>query len=446
MTATTPEKKFLADVKRAHALADEGKYEESARLCGELLQAVDSPYVANLLGLNLLRMGKPEHAEKIWEVALEDDPDCVPVISNLANHLRERHRFKRAESLINHALRCKPDDFRSNHNKAVLELNIGNYESGYRYAEKARRIDGSDIAAKHTLSLASLYTGRYRQGFDLYEARKELFHRDDSPLPKYTGGKAKVIVRHEQGFGDTLMTMRFLPRLQEMGAEVYIVCPKPLQRLIRDTGLCKIHEDGVDDYTHHLWTMDLMGLFVKEWSDWDDKPYINASLESRARWGSQLGEDRGGLRIGICYGGAARSDSIAAYQIDRRRSLAPSEAMQIVRSRPDAQWVNLSREWGLPEVEDFGARVEDFADLAGIISNLDLVITVDTAVAHLSGGLGVPTWMLSRYDACFRWWPYEDTTPLYGSMRCFYQPKLFDWHSVIVKVSEELQRAKRVRK
>ena len=225
MTTTTPEKKFLADVKRAHALADEGKYEESARLCGELLQAVDSPYVANLLGLNLLRMGKPEHAEKIWEVALEDDPDCVPVISNLANHLRERHRFKRAESLIDHALRCKPDDFRSNHNKAVLELNIGNYDSGYRYAEKARRIDGSDIAAQHTLSLASLYTGRYRQGFDLYEARKELFHRDDSPLPKYTGGKAKVIVRHEQGFGDTLMTMRFLPRLQEMGAEVYIVCP-----------------------------------------------------------------------------------------------------------------------------------------------------------------------------------------------------------------------------
>ena len=75
MTTTTPEKKFLADVKRAHALADEGKYEDSARLCGELLQAVDSPYVANLLGLNLLRMGKPEHAEKVWEVALEDDPD-----------------------------------------------------------------------------------------------------------------------------------------------------------------------------------------------------------------------------------------------------------------------------------------------------------------------------------------------------------------------------------
>jgi len=114
--------------------------------------------------------------------------------------------------------------------------------------------------------------------------------------------------------------------------------------------------------------------------------------------------------------------------------------MQIVRSRPDAQWVNLSREWGLPEVEDFGARVEDFADLAGIISNLDLVITVDTAVAHLSGGLGVPTWMLSRYDACFRWWPYEDTTPLYGSMRCFYQPKLFDWQSVIEDVQKKLNK------
>lgn len=432
--------KFLADVKRAHALADEGKYEDSARICGELLQAVDSPYVANLLGLNLLRMGKPEHAEKVWETALEDDPDCVPVLTNLANHLRERHRFKRAESLIDHALRCKPDDFRANHNKAVLELNIGNYSSGYKYAEKVRRIDGGDLAARHTLSLASLNTGRYEQGLGLYDTRHALFNRDESPLPKYEGGKAKVIVRHEQGFGDTLMVMRFLPRLQEMGADVYIVCPRPLQRLIQQTGLCKLHEDGVDDYTHYLWTMDMMEMFIEEWSDWDVEPYINASLESRAQWGSMLGEGDGGQRIGICYGGAARSDSVAAYQIDRRRSLAPTEAMQIVRSKPDAEWVNLSREWGLPEVTDFGTRVGDFADLAGLISNLDLVITVDTAVAHLAGGLGVPTWMLSRYDACFRWWPYQETTPLYRNMRCFYQPKMFDWQSVIADVQKKLNK------
>lgn len=440
MTATTPPKKILDDVKHAHALADEGKYEDSARLCGELLQAYDSPYVANLLGLNLLRMGKPEHAEKVWETALEDDPDCVPVITNLANHLRERHRFKRAESLIDHALRCKPDDFRANHNKAVLELNIGRYDSGYSYAERAYAIDEGDLAAKHTLSLASLYTGRYKQGLGLYDARHELFNRDDAPLPKYTGGKAKVIVRHEQGFGDTLMVMRFLPRLQELGAEVYIVCPRPLQKLIEQSGLCKIHDDSITDYTHYLWTMDLMEMFIEEWSDWDVQPYINASLESRAHWGSQLGEGDGGRRIGICYSGAARSDSIAAYQIDRRRSLAPSEAMQIVRSKPDAQWVNLSREFGLPEVEDFGARIQDFSDLAGLISNLDLVITVDTAVAHLSGGLGVPTWMLSRYDACFRWWPYQETTALYRDMRCFYQPKMFDWQSVIADVQKKLNK------
>jgi tetratricopeptide (TPR) repeat protein len=440
MANTPSQKKIQYNVKRAHSLADAGKFEDSARLCSQLLQAVDSPYIANLLGLNLLNMGKHEHAERVWETALEDDPDCVPVLTNLANFLRERHRFKRASELIDHALRCKPDDFRANHNKAVLELNMGEVDVGLDYAEKAYAMNPDEIAARHTLSIASLGAGQFERGFDLYEARKPLFLRDDSPLPKYTGGKGKVIVRHEQGFGDTLMVMRLLPRLQELGADVYIVCPRPLQRLIEQTGLCKLHEDGVDDYTHHLWTMDLMGLFVREWSDWDDKPYINASLENRAHWGSLLGGCEGGQKIGLCYGGAARSDSIGAYQIDRRRSLAPSEAMQIVRSKPDAHWVNLSREWGLPDTIDFGTRVGDFADLAGLISNLDLVITVDTAVAHLAGGLGVPTWMLSRYDACFRWWPYQETTNLYRSVRCFYQPKMFDWQSVIADVQKNLNK------
>ena len=147
----------------------------------------------------------------------------------------------------------------------------------------------------------------------------------------------------------------------------------------------------------------------------------------------------GGKKVGICYSGGCRPDNHGSYQIDRRRSLSPSEASQIVRMRPDFDWINLTREWGLPDVADFGSEVGDFAEMAGLISNLDLVITVDTALAHLAGGLGVDTIMLSRFDACWRWYPYTQQTQLYRSMSCLYQPEPFDWQSVIDELKVDLE-------
>lgn len=412
-------------------------FEQAARGLTDILRQAHHPVVANLLGFCLHRMGREDQAERVWIEALKDDPDNVSIACNLGNHFRERQRMVPARELLDRAYNLGTDNYRAAHNRAILAIDEGDNELALKLAEEAVALSKDDPSANHTLSLALLLCGNFERGLEMYDWRKQVYLRDTPPLPWYEGGPGKVIVRHEQGLGDTLMVARWLPKLAEQGAEVYLSCPKPLERIIEQSGLCALHKEGVEDYTHYFWTMDLLPRFAGKWEDISGEPYLTAELSDVMRWDDRL--ERGKWRIGICFAGATRPDKVAAYQIDRRRSLAPSEAAQIVRSRPDCAWVNLTREWGLPGCQDFGREVDDFADLAALISNLDLVITVDTALAHLAGGLGVDCIMLSRYDACWRWWPYtEKNTPLYRNMRCLYQPEPYDWQSVIERVIETI--------
>ena len=436
MTPDSAQKKF----QKVHDLVENGFHQEAARICNEILDHYDHPLVANVLGFCLKELGKDDYAARVWDQVVASHPDCVPAIANLANLCRERMRYDRAKELLHHAFALNPDHHRVLHNLAVLYVDLGEYDRAKDYALQALNTEPDSDFTKHTLALSMLACGNTEGGLQLYESRKKIFQRDAAPIPAYEGGSAKVIVRHEQGYGDTLMVCRWLPKLREMGAEVYITAPAPLHRLLVSSGLCQLHDDeDHPEYTHHLWTMDMLRMFMDDWRGVDGQPYIRADLECRAQWREKLGGKKEGLpRIGLCWSGAARPDNHGAYIIDRRRSMSQSEAAQIVSSLPEACWVNLVREWGLPGTVDFGTSVKDFEDQAAIISELDLVIAVDTAVAHLAGALGKPVWMLSRYDACWRWWPYSERTPWYDSMRCFYQHKFMDWSGVIERVKNEL--------
>ena len=429
---TDPDEMY-AEVQR---LVEREEYEPAARLCNQILDIQKHPIVANMLGFCLYKLNKEEYAERVWRGALELQADCVPVLANLGNLFRERMRYKQSEELLRQAIKANDGDHRSHHNYATLMLDLGRWQEGLKHARKAVELDGSVTASRHLLSLAKLQTGDFKGGFELYGARKPLFLRDKAPLPVYEGGPGKVIVRHEQGFGDTLMAARWLPKLQEMGADVSIVCPRALQRLIEASGLAKIHRDGVDDYTHHLWTMDLLPMFANDWQATSGKPYLQANEAMVAEFKAQLPKDK--PLVGICWSGGFRPNDIGAFVIDKRRSLAAQDAVALFDGM-DCHVVNLTREWGLPNAIDFACAVGDFEEQAALLKCLDLVITVDTALCHLAGGLGVNTWMLSRNDACWRWHPYTKQTPLYDSMACYYQQDTLDWRPVIDEVRSDLE-------
>jgi len=431
----TPEQQF----DEAKRLFDDEEWQQAAILCNRVLEVAEHPLVINLLGMCLLKMDKREFAERVLYEGLSLKPDCVPIMANLGNMMREDLRIKQARDFLEAAIRIQPDNYQVNHNMSVLCLETGRFEDGLRYSKRARELAPDNQAIRHTYSLACLQNGDYVGGCQHYEARKGVFLREAVELPKYEGGSGKVIIRQEQGFGDTLMVSRWLPKLREMGAEPTLVAPNALYGLMEESGLCSVMRDGdsVDDFTHHLWTMDLMCMFGTDWSAVDGSAYFKANPVLVDKWDKMLGE-RKKPRIGFCYSGKSRIENFHAFIIDKRRSLTISEAHSLMNGI-DAQWVNLTRETGLPDSTDFSAQVADFSDMAGLLRNLDLVVTVDTALCHLAGGLGVPTMVLHRHDTCWRWWPYTDETPLYQNMRHFYQPEPFNWVDVIEEVRNAIQ-------
>ena len=419
---TSPDTLF-ANAKTAYELQE---FDRAAKLCNQVLAITEHPLVANLLAMSLLRLEKFDFAERVFYEGLAMDPNCVPLLANLANYLRETLRTEQSQELLARALQLQPDSHQVNHNYAILCLETGRFEEGLQHAEKADRAKPDHPATRHTLGMAQFQNGRFDIGAANYDFRKQVFERDDSPLPLYTGGKHKVIVRQEQGLGDTLMVSRWLPKLKNLGADVTLVAPTCLYKLIEDSGLCKVQRAGDDaDFSHHLWTMDLIRMFGRKWHQMDGEPYFVADPEQVERWKLALGASSK-PRVGLCWSGSSRTNDRHAFIIDKRRSLTISEAVGLMDGL-DVDWVNLTRELGLPGSKDFSAQVGDFAEMAGLLKNLDLVVTVDTALAHLAGGLGVPTVCLHRHDICWRWHPYTEQTPLYRNMRHYRQTKPFDW-------------------
>jgi len=176
-------------------------------------------------------------------------------------------------------------------------------------------------------------------------------------------------------------------------------------------------------------------------------PYLHAAPAERARWAERLG-DHAGKRVGLVWAGAPRPELPWAHETDRRRSLPLSvlaplgrvagiRLISLQKGPPAAQLASAPP--GLV-IEDYMDAVEDFADTAALVANLDLVIAADTAVAHLAGALGVPVWLLSRFDGCWRWLLDRDDSPWYPGLRLFRQTRPGDWASVVAEVAAALER------
>jgi hypothetical protein len=173
-------------------------------------------------------------------------------------------------------------------------------------------------------------------------------------------------------------------------------------------------------------------------------PYLHSTATATAAWRSRLPDD-GGLRVGLVWSGSAHTDDAGAHLIDRRRSLALAELAplaDIAGVRLVSLQQHLADQARTPPpgmaLIDPMAEVADFADTAALVANLDLVISVDTAVAHLAGGLGRRVWLLSRYDGCWRWLHDRQDSPWYPGLRIYRQERPHDWSGVVARVRRDL--------
>ena len=414
----------------------------------------DFPEAHYNLGKLLTEVKRWHEAEACYRRAIALRKDHPESYYNLANILTELKRFQEAEAYYRGALSYRPDypEVLVNFGNLLARLKRrGEAELCYRRALSLR----PDFPkASWGLSLLLLSLGRYSEGWTLYESRQEQdeCRIPDLPCPKWSGedlhGKS-LVVWPEQGFGDEIQFVRYVPRLKALGAvSVTLVCKAALKRLFLDsaTGADQVlsEEEAGQTGPHDFWTFPLsFPLYFKTTLDNMpvDLPYLAADHEKMRRWGERL--PKKGCKVGLVWRGSA------GHRTDADRSLAGLASLAPLWSVPGVTFISLQIGEGevfeplsAQPILSLGSEIRDFADTAAIVSQLNLVICVDTAIAHLSGALGKPCWvMLPWLGTDWRWMDEREESPWYpGPMRLFRQKEKGDWDEVVRQVAAELNR------
>jgi hypothetical protein len=338
--------------------------------------------------------------------------------------------------------------------------------------------------------MALLMAGDYRTGWAAYEWRWRTANAKLQPRvfqqPLWLGAEPlsdRTILLHvEQGLGDTLQFSRYIPLLVERGARVILVVPPPLLRLMQESfqGLWRYSvQDAAQesahaiaqgaaaptsaavevlaagrplpDFDYHCPLMSLPLAFATDLTTIPQShPYLVADPDRAEVWGQRLGP-RHRLRVGLVWSGGARPDQPELRLVNERRNLPPSKLEPLATVTADFYSLQkgepavgefkrqLADGWNGPMMNDFTDELNDFADTAALIANLDLVISVDTSTAHLAAAMGKPVWILNRFDTCWRWMLDRRDSPWYPTITLYRQTRPGVWDDVIESVRTDLE-------
>ncbi len=445
---------WAARMSLGHVLMKLGRHKEAISHYAEVLRdAPDRLDVMTNLGNAYLATDQYDTAEAQFTKLKEMFPDQAAVYNNLGNFYSKANRYD--EALANYRLALDRQDIYPEawNNYAITLRRLNRVEESLAGLEKAISQKDSFPDAQWNRSLSLLLLGRIEEGFEAYEWRwrggvKELRPRKLGK-PQWKKGESiqgkRLFVHSEQGMGDHIQFMRYLPMLQAQGAQVLAEFPEPLLEIAKDyapgvvwieRGTRKFPE--FDLYCPLLSIPTLLGTTMA--SIPGPQAYLSARPERKAYFGELL-KDASGLRIGLVWSGNPK------HANDRNRSLALKDLMEALGSTPFTA-VSLMKEVrpedqvylsSQTQVRDFSQELDNFADTAGLISNLDLVVSVDTSVAHLAGALGCPVWMLTPYAPDWRWMLERKDTPWYPSMRLYRQHRPHDWDTVLDELADDLK-------
>ena len=344
------------------------------------------------------------------------------------------------------SLRSSPQDlFRV----ASALLGIGALDEGSRVLAESLKHDPNDADALWACGVLHLLQGNYLAGFPLYERRWDLDSLRSTPFhthhPVWQGGDLRgdrILIFCEQGFGDTLQMVRFLPQVEAAGGQVTLVVPPELLSLLSSIrGVERVVTYGTR-FPKCQWRASLMSLPLLLSVTLDLLPYQRRYVGGHLPGPAPEPRSAVGRRkIGVVWAGNPR------HARDRKRSIALSMLMTYLCTVPNADFVSLqtgarqAEIHDLPEhmaVQELEQELKDFEETARLVNSLDLVLTVDTAVAHLAGAMGRPVWILLTNLPDWRWLLDREDSPWYPSARLFRQQVAGDWDTPLRKLAEEL--------
>ncbi len=447
----------------ALALHQQGRRDEAAASWrAALALRPDHAGARNNLGILLAEAGELAEAEEHLRAVLAVGVSHPALHNNLAVVLRDGGRPEEALVEAWRAVALDPDYADAHSNLAILLDEAGQTAAAVAEWRRALTLDPNHAQAHFNLGLALLRQGEMAQGWREFAWRWRGGARHLLPRgfagPEWGGedlGGGTLLLYAEQGYGDAIHFARYATVAAARGARVVLEVRRPLARLLATvSGVSAVAVAGEDDlppYRAHLPLMSVPGVVGTTLATIPaDVPYVRAEAGAAAAWRARLAEALGpGLRVGLVWAGDPRPGDARAHAIDKRRSVALARLLPLLAT-PGAVFVSLQKGEAAAQIRDLPAALRpydamdemaDFADTAALVANLDLVIAVDTAVAHLAGALGRPVWILSRFDGCWRWLLGRDDSPWYPTARLFRQERPGDWDGVVARLAAELARA-----
>lgn len=368
------------------------------------------------------------------------------------NTFREQHQPELALQQYMQAMVLDRESSSAFNNYGNVLRELGDPCGAIPFNQRAAQLDPDTVTNHFNLAVAYLMSGDYARGWPAYESRHNFEHLKGTlpnyPWPRWTGQDLtgqRIFVRGEQGHGDIIQFVRFVQNLKNIGARVTMQVTDALVSIIQHSELGQgvrvltYNQDPGTEFDYWIPMMSVAGLLNVRV---DNLPttlqYLQPQASLVGQWRRNLGS-KNKLRVGFAWSG--RRDS----WINQHKAMPFSTVLELIQRNPQYHWYNLQTDCSADEqsqmvsagVHCFPGGICTFADTAALITNLDVVISVDTATAHLSAALGMPTWiMLNDYGLCWRWLRNRDDTPWYATARLFRQPAMGRWDSVVTRIDQ----------
>jgi tetratricopeptide (TPR) repeat protein len=435
------------------ALCAIGEWEEAVVACREAAALMPGSADARVnLAVALRECGRFDESLMACREALAIMPSSAAALNNLGSALAEKGSFEEAIAAWERALAISPGSAEARCNIGNARLAMGEVEQAVAEFRRVLAMQPDFAPAHWNLSLALLLQGNYGNGFAEYEWRWRMPAIHEGPRqfdrPPWDGAPLHgqhILLYSEQGLGDAIQFVRFVPMVAERGGRVVIECEASLRRLFAGmVGVERAIEAGqaLGAFDLHCPLMSLGRVLATTVETIPASvPYLSANAGAIEHWRGRVAGLGDGMKVGLAWAGSR------AHRQDRKRSIA-LEALAPLAEAGDIRLVSLQKGLGdaagmvessMLDIVDWTDELGDFTDTAGLIASLDLVISVDTAVAHLAGAMGKPVWVLIPFSPDWRWMMGREDSPWYPTMRLFRQDVAGDWSGPIARIVAQLR-------
>jgi tetratricopeptide (TPR) repeat protein len=432
----------------------------------------EHPAAHNNLGHVLLALGQDAEARQHLEQAVRLQPDYVEAHSNLGSAYLRQGELEKVVASLEKVVRLRPKRAGASKNEAalpaenrsLLTLNyvgvyyslglayygLGRYQEALSSFEQALNINPESFENCFARALIRLLHGDFERGWRDYEYRWQYrtIPEPAGPQLMWDGSPLKgktILLWAEQGFGDSIQFIRYASLVKQQGGTVVVRCPEKLTRLLSGCpGIDRLASieaplPAYDVQAPLLSLPRILGTTLETIPT--NVPYLFVPSDLVERWRCKLNSGDG-FRVGIVWQGdpANNSDRDRSFRLRHFAPLARVPGVQLISLQMGPGQEQLREMDGLFSLIDMGSRLNDFADTAAVMKSLDLVITCDTAAAHLAGAIGVPVWLGLPFSPDWRWLLNREDSPWYPSMRLFRQSRRGDWESVFSRMAGELHR------